>query len=407
MATAKAMVGVTLNMNGQASITLFEGDVIEGLTYKSGEETKTISGTVRVIHGSIRANSTAPKNCPPEPYAQKYITVTALIIDSSSEFDAELQRVDINSIVSIGSVNGEKLAASVNGVYYSSVAEAIQAAAPGDTVVVMESANIDNITLGIGTDITIQGMSDDIVLHGKFSCTAVDPSKSASPEVHLTLKNLTLDGANYDTKSGFGIISNGASAVSLDQVVGCYITCDHVIFQNFKGKAIYATNAKNLLLTNCTFRNNATGEMNTPNTVGDYTIDLNLIGVKGVNAHISNCTFEGICGGKAVIKVAQRGGPSDLEATDIPKSLGVASVESFRIDNCAFNDESTPVDLNIGTTSKSTGTPANTTGHYMVDIVDCSTAVVVMSPYKTTDNILTIPVGCDAHKEPDRDIELA
>ena len=91
--------------------------------------------------------------------------------------------------------------------------------------------------------------------------------------------------------------------------------------------------------------------MGTPNISGDYTIDLNLIGVDAGKVKITNTTFTGGCGDKAVIKVAARGGDSDEDASDIQG--GDATLDKLTITGCTFNDDpAANADVNIGTDSK-------------------------------------------------------
>ena len=134
-----AKLGVKLNI-GDPNIVIFEDDVLTGLVYRSGNEIKTIDGTVRVIHATTKANSASPDECPPEPYVHRYITPTAFVIDSSEQYDAELTKINISSIISIGQVNGVGDFAKVGDTTYDNVNAAVADAADGATVLLTQDA---------------------------------------------------------------------------------------------------------------------------------------------------------------------------------------------------------------------------------------------------------------------------
>ena len=398
--TATSVIGVQLNLADNAAVTLYEGDLVKGLRYQSGNTVKTVDGTVRVIQATTKVISSVPTTCPPEPYVHKYITVNALVIDTSDVYDADLVKIDTANILGIGSVNDDVLSCVVNGAFYPDFMSAFNAAESGSTITVMQDVDVgvDQLKIPVGKDITIQGLDQSVVMKGRISCEA-----SGAEPIHLTVKNITLDGSGLDNKASAFAIASGNQTP--DNQMDLYVHCENVKFANYIGKAFYFTNAKELIVENCTFENNASAEMPDPNTYGDYTIDLNLIAVQDAVVEIKNCTFSGVCGNKAVVKIAQRGGPSDADASDM-KGVTEAKVKSVLIDGCAFSDISTPVDFNIGTTSKTAGDPENRTGNYEVTITNCKTAVVALMPYNTEATSLTIPVGKSAHKDADSDLVL-
>lgn len=394
------VIGAQISLTEGANVTLFEGDLVKNLKYKSGNTIKSVDGTVRVIQATTKANNSTSSSCPPEPYVNKYITVTGFVIDTSEVFDADLVKIDAANIVSIGSINDEVLACTVNGVYYPTFMDAFNAAEDDAVITVMQDVDVgvDQLKVPVGKTITIQGVDPSVVMKGRISCEA-----SGTGETHLYLKNITLNGADLTDKgSAFAVSSANQTA---DNQMDLYMHCENVTFKNYIGKALYLTNAKELILDNCTFANNASADMPEPNIYGDYTVDLNLVAVQDAVVELNNCTFSGVCGSKAVVKIAQRGGPSDADASDL-KGIKEATVKEVTIDGCSFLDESTPVDFNIGTTSKTTGNPENRTGAYEVTIKNCGSAVVALMPYNATATSLTVPIGRTAHKDPDGDLIL-
>lgn len=262
------------------------------------------------------------------------------------------------------------------------VSLAAEHAAAGDTVTLLKDVT-EEVAVPVGFSGTITG---NHTITGGINCAATGAANTT-----LTLKDIVLEGGNT---SKYGIISknqteNGQMELNL--------TLENVTIQNFTDKAIYATNAKTLNITGGEIINCATGEVGTPNISGDYAVDLNLVAVQGAVVTVDGTTFTGDLGDKAVIKIAQRGGASDASASDIPKTVGEATVESVNIQNCKFNT-TTPVTYNLGTSSKTTGDVENTSGAYAVTIGVHESELTVKMPYLTEDDTLVIPVGREATK---------
>lgn len=396
-----AKLGVELCVDDHVYL-LHEGDTVEDLIYMSGTTEKSISGVVRVLNASTKANNTIPSDCPPEPYAHRYISVFAMVIDSSEENDAELTRINTSSICSIGTINGAKQAATLNGVLYADVQEAVNAlvAEGKGTLRILDSATIGKVTLPAGCDVTIEG-NGSTVITGNIVCTATNDEAVSST---LTLKNLTLQG---DGVNQYGIHSQNQTA---DNQMELNLYLENVTLKGFPKKGLYLTNVKLLGLKNCTLTDVASGDMNTPNTYGDYGIDLNLVAVKGTIVNIENCAFKDRCGSKAAIKVTARGCPSDQDAGDVPVGGdAMAQVRSVSIKGCSFVLDRTPagdededaVDFRIGTNTKTTGKEAeNYTGAYAVDIRSNSTAVIVNLAYQddAPGSTVTVPINGIATK---------
>lgn len=183
--TATAKLGVKVNL-GEPDIILYEGDVVRGLVYKAGTETRTIDGTVRVVHATTKAVTTAPDDCPPEPYLHRYITVTSLVIDSSAQYDAELTRINVENIIAIGSVNGKSNAAIVNDVPYGTIEEAL-AAANGEEVVLTQPVAVEKI-LQVNTPCNLNGNGESIIFAGnKLADKAL---VTVAEQENVTIKNM-------------------------------------------------------------------------------------------------------------------------------------------------------------------------------------------------------------------------
>ena len=298
-----------------------------------------------------------------------------------------------------------------------------------DAVIIVLGADITgNLTIPVNANVVIDGGSQ-YTIEGTVNC---DTSTSSADVTNLTLRNLTLDGNN---SSGMAIVSQNQGTGSpkvLTGVNSLNLTMNNCTVRNYVKKALYLTNAKNLTISGCAFENNATGQMEDPNISGDYTIDLNLCGVRGTVATITNSTFTGNCGDKAVIKMAVRGGESDGNATDVPlnstQGNAAASAKSLTISGCTFNDNpAATADVNIGTDSKKAKDDAgefteNSTGAYTVTLSNNKTAVTVFDAsktYKTDDGYylaqgngtekaesITVPAGKTAMKTPNGDLTI-
>ena len=288
---------------------------------------------------------------------------------------------------------GDFPVAMVGDSSYTTLSAAIQANSTG-TIQILRNITED-VTLPAGSNLTIEGVSPKFTLTGQITCTATDADQKATK---LTVKNLTLDGNK--TKS-FAIqaqnqqVNNNLSELSL--------TLENCTVQNYVKKALYLTNAKELTVTGCTFKNNATGTMGTPNTSGDYTIDLNLVGVQDTVVNIKDTAFNGDCGDKAVVKIAARGSEDGTGAIDL--SGPNATVKSLTIEGCTFNqsknsDQAVPA-LNIGTNVKNESDKSNITGAYEVTIKENLTDMLIKLPYLEEESAqsVTVAAGATAHKD--------
>lgn len=192
----------------------------------------------------------------------------------------------------------------------------------------------------------------------------------------------------------FGVFDNN-NGPEANERRDAVITLTDCVIKDFTGKGVYTSGAKRLILKNCTFENCATGT--DTGTTGDYAIDMNLIGTKGADVTITDCEFKGYLGGKAAVKITQRGGPSDKGAGDIPMDKGQATINSFSMSGCSFDTE-TPVDVRIGTGHKTPDQPdlENTTANFPVMISGNKTEINVhVAP---TGKSYVVPVGGIGYK---------
>lgn len=268
----------------------------------------------------------------------------------------------------------------LNNIVYDTLEDAINAVSGTDNTIKMYKDTVETLTVPVGKDFVIEGnghsLTGDITLDSK-----------GTGITNLTFKDINL----IANDSSFGIFSKDQTKTAGNVKVN--VKLQNCTFQDYTGKAIYLTNVQNLDTNGCTFTNCATGPMNDPNTVGDYVVDLNLVGVQDVKVNIDNCIFNENKAQKSVIKVAARGGDSDADANDIPKGVAEATVSNLVLTNCSFmnNGETEVKDINIGTTSKTEGNVKNTTGAYPVTINNNKTNVIVSLPYK--DEEITVLAG--------------
>ena len=202
MATmAIAKIGVSFKLNNGRTICLYEGDIVKGLTYKQGFGTKTINGSVRVLNGTPKTVSNKTM-CPPEPYISNLLIISSIVIDSSTEFDAELTNISISSIIDIESIEQNNGAIKVGiGNQYSSLTDVISMAAPGSTIELMNGVYTENIIL----DKSVKLISENGAII-KGSITVNGPV--TNDENSGTITNVELN----------GIYLSGNSTITLNNV---------------------------------------------------------------------------------------------------------------------------------------------------------------------------------------------
>ena len=114
MVKAIANIEVTLKIDDGAEVVLKEGSKVADLVYKdrAGKEQTIEAGVVDSIY--VYRNQYAPvdglrdvkalgtENCPPK-FRSVYVP-TRIVIDTSKDFEAKHEIVEVDNIVSIGSV---------------------------------------------------------------------------------------------------------------------------------------------------------------------------------------------------------------------------------------------------------------------------------------------------------------
>lgn len=166
-------------------------------------------------------------------------------------------------------------------------------------------------------------------------------------------------------------------------------------------KALYLTDVRSLTVKNCVFTDN--GESEDTGVSGDYGIDCNLVGVQGTSIKIEDCTFAGVQGHKACIKVTQRGYPSDKGAGDIPMDIPPAKISSLTVSGCDFtgvDGATTPIDVRIGTEHKTPEEPElyNGTGDFAVMVANNKSPVRVAVVSDDPATEVTVEVGQTGYK---------
>ena len=103
----RAVVGIML-ITSKREEPLVEGDLVGNLSYRNEYGVVSfVSGKIRAIVADVNYNRSIPDDCPPEPYVQNYVIPSKIIIDVSTQYDADFVSVDIDSIIGVETINGE------------------------------------------------------------------------------------------------------------------------------------------------------------------------------------------------------------------------------------------------------------------------------------------------------------
>lgn len=223
MAIAKANACCTLTVgtgDSAQEYRIHEGDMVTDLAYTRGQETYTVTGTVRVINATVH-QSNYSQTCPPESYFHRLADIVSLIIDCSEQYDADLVTVTVGEITGIGSVSeggdgeeGGEGDASVTvgpGPQYQALDAVIAAVDAGTTIKLEAGTYAPNLTIdkaltidGTGAELTGKitikaGAEDTVTLKG----VSVKPASVGAAEAAINIEsgNLVMDGATVATTS--------------------------------------------------------------------------------------------------------------------------------------------------------------------------------------------------------------
>ena len=355
---------------------------------------KTCYHNTGAIIDSIPIQNKTPVKTIFAPVAEDFY-IDTIVVAEEADGQTKLWYIQNKSIVSVGSVDTVVHTVATDG-DYTTLSAAIAAAKAGDTLVLGEDF-AEDVTLADGADLTIDANGSKI---GAIKMTA-----SGTAGSKLTVKNAVLD--SESSSSEYGILSQNQT--SADQV-NLELVLEDCTINGFKSKGLYLTNAKKLIVKNCKFVDCASGEMDQPNTRGDYAIDLNLCAVQDAVVEITNCTFEGECGKKACIAIKARGGASDKDASDIPKDVDEATIKSVTLVGNSFLSNS-PADYSVGSSSNNEGDVVNTKAAYVVYNNGNPTKIACLLAYKTPKDgdtkTLVVPANATATKTADGDLTVA
>lgn len=106
MAIARAVVSAWIKLESKEFLASC-GDTIHDLRYVEDGQEKVVTGVLRAMVVNTIANNQIPDDCPPEPYAHKYIKVLQLIVDHSDELNAQMAHIPVSSILDIRSISNE------------------------------------------------------------------------------------------------------------------------------------------------------------------------------------------------------------------------------------------------------------------------------------------------------------
>lgn len=211
-ASIKPRICANLTINDGVSkvFEIHENDIIHDLKYRKSGEEVTISGAIRVINVSTN-KVTIAQTCPPESYFSKLVNITSMIIDCSTEFDADLVNIAVADIISIGSVERPDEANVVPvgvGPQYQTIDKIVDSVEAGATLKLAEGEYTP--ALNVTKSVTLVGPNDvpqNIVPVTFMARTAVAVDESSvtkavlsgkisinNPEADVEIRGVTFSG---------------------------------------------------------------------------------------------------------------------------------------------------------------------------------------------------------------------
>lgn len=248
MAKAMAKLGVIIKLADGRSFRISEGDVVYGLKFiDDGCETVIDNGRVSVICGTTKTSATVPNDCIPLPYMHHLIDVVEIIVDSSTNNMANINRIDISDIISISRVKTEKQVEEENmivtgiGDQYRPLVDVLNDAPAGSTIKLLSGEY--NSPLTINKDITI-------CADGDVTLNSLIELKNESDE--LAPLRITFDGLVFSDQ---GMITSAGTSE---------LTIRHCVFGGFEPEEssqpihFLSTNPDPILVNieNCEFMSN-------------------------------------------------------------------------------------------------------------------------------------------------------
>lgn len=216
--------------NGKSTVhEIHEEDVIRDLKYRKGTEELTVSGAVRVMNCST-TRATITQTCPPESYFNKLVNITSLIIDCSSEFDADLVTVNVSDIISVGEVDRPDETKQVvtigPGAQYQTIDKVMESLEEGATLKLAKGEYTPAVQ--VAKSVKIVG-ANDYPRNNVASEVAVMDAESAPAAVEDTVLSgaITVDGAEAEVElRGLTLTKNAlvkvANAKSV-KIINCYV----------------------------------------------------------------------------------------------------------------------------------------------------------------------------------------
>lgn len=254
---------------------------------------------------------------------------------------------------------------------YDTLQEAIDVAGANEATFTFKEDEASDARIPVGANYTIEGAG--YTLNGTITADA-----KSEGETHLTVNGLTMDGGGT---LDWAIDSQNQETTP----PRLYLTVTNSSIQHYKSKGVYLTNVQQLVMDNVKFNDNATTEQTKIN--GDYTLDVNLIGIQDATISVTNTTFKGHSGGNAPIKVTQRGGIDDVmpdipyyyntkvegehKVPTTPTGKPAASIASLTIENCDFTavTDSSKGDVIIGSSPNADGSARSSASQFPVRVV--------------------------------------
>lgn len=115
-ARLSASITVPDSTGMKRTFTIGEGDVVKGLVYEANGVTRSVDGVVHIINYSISSKTSAVSSntcyCKRGSQFASQVSITALVVDSSNQYAADVNPIPINGIISIDSVNVSSLGVS-------------------------------------------------------------------------------------------------------------------------------------------------------------------------------------------------------------------------------------------------------------------------------------------------------